>query len=184
LRWLPHFLTLLRLVSSPILAWLLLHSRFETGLVVVAIAGLTDWLDGYAARRLGATGQLGVVLDPLADKVLLVTLFLVLAAIHLIPLWVLLMVIGRDAVIAVGALLLRIFRNARKFVPSYMGKVSTFFQITLVLLVLVYASFPYEWFLLLKDAALVLCVIFTILSWLDYVRLGIRMTKRPPPHSA
>lgn len=172
------------MLSSPILVWLLLQSRFKTALAVVAIAGLTDWFDGYAARRLGETGQLGVVLDPLADKVLLVTLFLALGAVHLISLWVLLMVLGRDAVILVGALLLRIFRNARGFAPTYLGKVSTFFQIMLVLLVLVEASFPNEWFLLLQNSAIVLCAIFTLLSGLDYVRLGIQMTKRAPPHSA
>jgi cardiolipin synthase len=181
LRWLPHFLTALRLLASPLLVWLLLESRFEAALVVVGIAGATDWFDGYAARRLGVTGQLGVVFDPLADKVLLVTLFLALGAIHLVPLWLLLMVLGRDAVIVVGALLLRLFRNARQFIPTFLGKVSTFFQITLVLLVLIEASFPNEWFLLLENSAVVLCVIFTVLSWLEYLGLGIRMTKATAP---
>ena len=75
MRWLPNALTFLRLGSSPILVWLLLEYRYREALVLVLIAGLTDWLDGYAARRLGTGGKTGVVLDPLADKALLVTLF-------------------------------------------------------------------------------------------------------------
>jgi cardiolipin synthase (CMP-forming) len=179
LRWLPHFLTLLRFAASPIVALLLYRAEFRAALLVALVAGLTDWFDGYTARKLGATGRLGTILDPLADKTLLVTLFFVLGLLRMIPLWLLAIAVGRDLVIVGGAVLLRIFRNRRNFVPSWVGKVSTFFQIVLVLLVLIQASFPNPFVVLLRDAAVVLTTIFTLISWFDYVRLGIQMTRSP-----
>jgi cardiolipin synthase (CMP-forming) len=118
LRQLPHLLTLARLVCSPLIAWLILHARFREALAVTVFAGLTDWFDGFAARRLGATGGLGAILDPLADKLLLLTLFLALAIAGLISTLLLFLVLGRDLVIVLGALLIRLFRIVRQFLPS------------------------------------------------------------------
>jgi cardiolipin synthase len=179
LRWLPDLLTSLRLLATPALAWLILASRLRDALLLTVFAGLTDWLDGYAARRLGATGKLGAVLDPLADKVLLVVLFVVLTVVGLIPEWLLVLVLARDVVIVLGALALRLWRGRRKFMPTLLGKISTFFQIMLVLHVMLYAVFPNELFSLLKSAAVVLATIFTCLSGADYVRHGWRMAANP-----
>jgi cardiolipin synthase (CMP-forming) len=178
LRQLPHLLTSIRLVASPFLAWLLLQFRFREALAAVLVAGLTDWFDGFAARRLHVSGRLGVILDPIADKTLLVTLFLTIAYIGLVPVWLVWLVVGRDLMIAIGVLLLRMLRNIRKFFPSTLGKISTFFQIVLVLLVLVHASFPYETLLGLQNVTLLLCALFTALSGLDYIRRGLKMSKR------
>lgn len=177
LRQIPHLLTVFRLLASPVLAWLIVESRFREALALLVLAGVTDWLDGFAARRLGVTGHLGAILDPLADKVLLVTLFVVLTTARLIPWPLLILVIGRDLVIVAGAFLLRLFRGAREFAPSLLGKISTFFQIMLVFHVLLFAVFPNELFSLLKDAALALTAIFTALSGLDYLRTGRRMAQ-------
>lgn len=175
MRLLPHLLTASRLLASPVIVWLLVERRFKLALAVVLLAGVTDWLDGYAARRLGVSGKFGVVLDPLADKVMLVTVFLTLGFIHLIPAWMILVVVVRDLVIVVGALLLRIYRNIQKFRPSLSGKVSTFFQVMLVLLVLVYAAYPLTLLYWLAETALVLAAFFTVLSGGLYVRKGILM---------
>lgn len=183
LRLLPNAITLVRLFLAPVIAWLILQGRFREALALVVLAGLTDWLDGFLARRLDVTGKLGIVLDPLADKVLLVTLFIVLTAARLIPFWLLALVMGRDLVIVGGALLLRLFRDIHRFPPSTMGKVSTFFQIVFVLMVLLYAAYPYQILLWLRTLALGLTALFTLLSWIDYVRLGIRLTVRQPASS-
>lgn len=181
LRWLPNAFTIARFLASPLLAWLLIRHEFRLGLALVALAGVTDWLDGFTARKLGVTGKLGVVLDPLADKTLLVTLFLALGVLRLVPWWMLALAIGRDLVIVVGSLLLRIFRNRRRFIPTILGKISTFFQIVFVLLVLIRAAAPgYVWLLWLETTSLVLTAVFTALSGLDYVRKGIEMTRQPP----
>lgn len=175
MRLLPHLLTASRLLASPVIVWLLVEHRFKLALAVVLLAGVTDWLDGYAARRLGVSGKFGVVLDPLADKVMLVTLFLTLGFIHLIPAWMLVLVIVRDLVIVSGSLLLRMYRDIRRFRPSISGKVSTFFQVVLALLVLIYAAYPLNVLYWLAETALVLAAFFTVLSGSLYVRKGILM---------
>ncbi len=119
--------------------------------------------------------------DPIADKVLLVTLFIVLAIIHLVPLWMFALVIGRDVVIVVGAFLVRTLRGIKQFVPTFLGKVSTFFQIMLVLLAVCAEAFPNRILLDLREAALILSALFTFLSGADYVRIGILMARRRHP---
>ncbi len=178
IRHLPNLITGLRLALSPLLAGLLRYHRFPEALYLVVFAGATDWLDGYAARKLGVSGKTGIIFDPLADKALLVTLFLALAYIRLIPLWLLWLVIGRDVVIVAGAILLRIFRKVQRFSPSIIGKVSTFFQIVFVLLVLLLATFPVRVFLWLEITALLLTTLFTALSGIGYIRKGIQLTMR------
>jgi cardiolipin synthase len=174
---LPHLLTLLRFVAAPFVAWLLLRFRFREALAAALVAGLTDWFDGFAARRLHLSGRIGVILDPLADKTLLVTLFLTIGYIGLVPAWLIYLVIGRDVMILAGALALRLLRGIREFLPSTLGKVSTFFQILLVLLVLVHASFRYDILLWLQNIALLLCALFTAGSGLDYIRRGVQLSR-------
>ena len=173
MRHLPNLLTLLRLFAAPFLAWLIVEGSYRSAIALVAFAGVTDWFDGFTARKLGVAGRSGVILDPLADKVLLVTLFFALAYAGLLPLWLLGLVMGRDLVIVTGALLLRMLRNVRKFVPSMLGKVSTFFQIVFVLLVLLWAAWPLRLLAVLKMLSLILTTIFTAWSGVGYVRLGV-----------
>lgn len=177
MRWLPNALTLLRLGSAPVLVFLLFQYRYREALALALVAGLTDWFDGYIARRLGTDRTVGIVLDPLADKALLVTLFVALGLLRLIPLWMLVLAIGRDLIIVGGALLLRMFRGTRRFLPSLAGKVSTFFQILLVLLVLMVAAFPHPVLRWLSDVALWLAAFFTCVSGVDYIQRGIRMAR-------
>ncbi len=179
MRWVPDALTITRFAASPVLAWMLVKGEFRIALAVVLFAGLTDWFDGYTARLLGVTGKMGALLDPLADKTLLVTLFLSLGLLRMIPLWAFALTIGRDLIIVGGSVLLRIFRNRRKFVPSIPGKISTFFQIVYVLLVLIRSAFFYQWLLWLETSALILTAIFTTISGADYIHRGIVMTRLP-----
>jgi len=175
---LPDLLSFTRLLASPFIVWLLIGHQYQIALLLTLVAGLTDWLDGYAARRLGVSGQFGVVLDPLADKIMLVIVFVGLGVLGLIPMWMLVLAIARDLVIVTGALLLRIFRNARKFRPVFIGKVSTFFQIVLVLLTLIYAAYPLGVFDWLTRIALFSSAFFTTWSGATYIRKGILMARR------
>lgn len=177
---LPNLISLARLMAAPFVAWLLYKGSFRTALFVLVLAGVSDWLDGYAARKLGMSNRIGIILDPLADKVLMVVAFVSMGLLRLIPLWLFALVVVRDLVIVTGALLLRMLRNRREFVPSALGKVSTFFQIVLAVLALLYAAFPYETIEWLKVTGVILTAIFTLLSGLDYVRQGIEMARLPP----
>jgi cardiolipin synthase len=189
LLWLPNFISLLRLMAAPFVAWLLYTASYRAALFVLLAAGVSDWVDGYAARRLRAhespgtnkaLPRLGVILDPLADKALLVVVFVAMGLLGLLPFWLFVLVVVRDLVIVTGSLLLRILRNRREFVPSTIGKVSTFFQIVVALLAVVQAAFPNPFILWLKNTGVLLTAIFTLLSGLDYVGQGIQMARLPP----
>ncbi len=179
MRHLPNIVTCIRLAAAPFVAWLVADGLYRQALIVVVVAGLSDWLDGFSARKLNASGKTGVILDPMADKILLVVLFVQLALSNLIPVWMLALAVTRDVVIVLGALLIRMVRNVRRFFPSIWGKVSTFFQIVLILMVLLEAAFPREILYALQQTALFLSAFFTALSGVDYVRRGIEMLSRP-----
>ena len=121
---------------APYVFYLMWAREFRAVLVWFAIAGLTDAADGFAARKLNAASPLGAYLDPIADKALLSGAFLVLALSHAIPVWLAILVLGRDAAIllfAAGAMLFT--KTRRSFPPSMWGKISTVVQICFVLAV-------------------------------------------------
>lgn len=172
-------ISLLRLLSAPLLGWLVIEHRFGLALGATLIAGATDWLDGWAARHWNHPSRVGLYLDPLADKVMLVTLFLCCGPAGLIPAWLVWLVMGRDAVILVGALLVRLVKGPKPLLPLIVGKVSTFFQILSVLMVLVHGVLAFEWVRVLKDLALAETAFFTGYSGLAYIRKGIEMAHEP-----
>lgn len=141
-------------------------------------AGFTDWIDGYVARRLGAMSKAGTYLDPAADKLLLVTAFVSLGLIGLIPAWLIILVVIRDLVIVVGVALLWKLRGRTEFAPLLSGKLSTAFQIFTVLAVLVGTAFPFKGASILRDAGVAGTLLFTVVSGVNYVRKGIKMASR------
>ena len=177
MRLVPNALTLFRLAAAPFLAWLLLSRAFRPALFLALIAGLSDWFDGFTARRLGVTGRTGAVLDPAADKTLLVTLFLVLGVTGRIPVWMVALAVARDVVIVTGVFLLWALRGIRHFSPAPLGKISTFFQILLVLLTLVCAAYPNGLHAVVVRISLLLSAVFTVLSGADYVRRGFMLAR-------
>jgi cardiolipin synthase (CMP-forming) len=149
---LPNLLTMFRMVLIPVFVSLLFYQRFVWALVVFLLAGVTDGLDGLFARRFDQKSQLGTILDPIADKLLLVTSFIVLSMPSIspqpmprhfpIPFWVTAAVISRDIFIIVGAAAINIVTGFRSFRPSWLGKVNTAVQILAIAAILVAASRP------------------------------------------
>ncbi|HSE20955.1 MAG TPA: CDP-alcohol phosphatidyltransferase family protein [Pyrinomonadaceae bacterium] len=149
----PNLLTVFRMVLIPVFVSLLFYQRFVLALIVFIGAGITDGLDGLLARRFNQKSQLGTILDPIADKLMLVTSFIVLSmkAVfpqplppHLpVPFWVTVAVISRDVFILVGAAAINIVTGFRGFRPSWLGKVNTTVQIVAIALIMVAASIPY-----------------------------------------
>lgn len=129
LRHLPNAITLARIALVAPLVWLIANRRFEAALVVVAVAGASDALDGLLAKRFGWRSWLGGVLDPLADKVLLVACFVSLDLAGAIPDWLMWLVVGRDLVIAVGATAYHFLIGRVVPQPSVLSKITTFMQI-------------------------------------------------------
>jgi cardiolipin synthase len=180
LSQLPNLVTCLRLLLAPALAYLIIRNQYGQACIALLLAGLTDWLDGWLARKMRLSSKTGVILDPTADKIMLVFLFVSMTFAGLTPVWLFGLILGRDLVIVIGSLLLRLFREVHSFRPSLSGKVSTFFQIIYLLLALLGAALPSAIVQSLTRLALALTALFTTISGFGYVRLGIRLTRRLP----
>jgi cardiolipin synthase (CMP-forming) len=149
----PNLLTVFRMVLIPVFVSLLFYQRFVIALAVFIMAGVTDGLDGLLARRFNQKSQLGTILDPIADKLMLVTAFVVLSMrsvfpqpvpSHLpIPFWVTVAVISRDVFILVGAAAINVVTGFRGFRPSMLGKINTVIQIAAIGIIMFAASVPY-----------------------------------------
>jgi cardiolipin synthase len=137
---LPNILTLLRILLVPAILLLLARGGYGPALWLVLVAGVTDFLDGYIARRFNLTTHLGAVLDPLADKVLVVCSVVVLAWLDRVPWWLALAIVGRDLVILAGAGAWYRKAGHLRMEPTLLSKINTFVQVALVNLVIAHAA--------------------------------------------
>lgn len=181
---LPNILTVIRMVLIPVFVSMLFYERFGWALGVFVVAGVTDGLDGLLARRFNQKSQLGTILDPIADKLLLVTAFIVLSLPSIIPqpmprhfpvpFWVTAAVISRDVFIVVGSAAINIVTGFRSFRPSWLGKINTVVQIVAVVAILTAAHFPSISGYLLPS---VYTTVFTsaLVSGLHYVFFAARL---------
>ena len=142
IRATPNLLTLLRLFAIPFLVINLLGHHNGVALALFVLAGVSDALDGQIARRWGQSTTLGQYLDPIADKLLLSTLFLTVTHMRLVPQYVTVLVFARDLGILLISTLLFMTHTMRDFRPSLLGKLNTLLQLATVLLVLVEAVHP------------------------------------------
>lgn len=164
----PNLLTFLRLFIVPFLLLAVLDARYRVALGLFVAAGLSDALDGLAARLLRQQTQLGQYLDPVADKLLLSTLFLVLTYQHLIPLRVTVLVFSRDLGILLVACLLYITLGTREFQPSILGKASTCVQIIALVSVMVCQFYGPSPLKLLRSVMLKATALLAIVSAMHY----------------
>lgn len=179
LRSMPNLLTIGRICLAPFLVAAVLESRFRSGFILFVVAGITDALDGTLARILKQRTILGQYLDPVADKLLLSTLFLVLTHMNLIPVRVTALVFGRDLGILVVAAILYTAVGRREFKPSIFGKANTVAQVIAVAAVLLRQVDADHWVQLLRNIALDTTVVLTIASGLHYAWLVTRRTGSP-----
>ena len=168
---LPNFLTLCRIGSIPVFLIFLTRQRYTEALFVFAAAAVTDGLDGAVARWFDSRTELGAFLDPFADKLMLVSAFVVLTIDGDLPGYLLSVVLIRDIVIVVGYLMISFFTGERVPVrPSYLGKLSTFMQLACVIAVLAGAGnyWPSEF-----NALLIATVAVTAASFIHYMYRGL-----------
>lgn len=137
LRQIPNLLTILRILLIIPFAWCVLDQQYAYALLIFFIAGLSDGVDGFLARQFGWKSRFGAIADPLADKLLLMTAYVVLAWTAHIPLWLAVLVLGRDLVIVVGALIYHFCISHYEIKPSLWGKACTLVQIVFALAVLI-----------------------------------------------
>jgi cardiolipin synthase (CMP-forming) len=175
----PNLLTLARICLAPFLVSAILEDRYGLSFVLFLAAGLTDALDGTLARWLKQRTMLGQYLDPVADKLLLSTLFLVLMYQGLIPARVTVMVFGRDVGILVVAAILYAATGRREFKPSIFGKANTFAQVAAVAAVLLLEVYPAPWVSKVRMAALGATMVLTVVSGLHYAWVVSRRVNTP-----
>jgi cardiolipin synthase (CMP-forming) len=164
----PNLLTLLRICLAPFLVAAILEGRYALSFSLFVAAGLTDALDGTLARMLQQRTMLGQYLDPVADKLLLSTLFVVLMHMGLIPVTVTVLVFGRDVGILVVAAILYAATGRREFSPSLLGKANTFVQVSAVAAVLLHQLVAAQWVAEVRMLALDATMLLTVVSGLHY----------------
>lgn len=167
----PNQLTLLRMAFLPFIVNKLLEHHFKGALILTLLAGLSDGLDGLLARRLHQQTLLGQYLDPIADKLLLSTTFLVLSVVDLIPWKYTVLVFSRDVCILLVSGVLYTIAGLRDFRPSIFGKANTFAQVAAVLFVMLFQIHGVHWVWVGRRLFLNATFLFTILSALHYVYL-------------
>ena len=133
----PNLLTLARIAAVPVLILFLYEGRYGAALAVFVLAGITDGLDGWIAKRFKCVTRLGSILDPLADKILIVSTYVMLVLAGDLPFWLILLIGFRDLGIIAGVLVLNTLNGHVQMQPSLLSKVNTFLQISLVILVMV-----------------------------------------------
>ncbi|HEV2115147.1 MAG TPA: CDP-diacylglycerol--glycerol-3-phosphate 3-phosphatidyltransferase [Terriglobales bacterium] len=182
--YVPNQLTLLRMVFLPLIVLSLLGGHNEWALGLFVAAGITDFFDGQLARRLHQQTTLGQYLDPVADKMLLSTMFLVLSVLHRIPWKFTVVVFGRDISILIVSAVLYITANLRDFRPSVFGKANTTSQVLAVFLVLLLPVYQAEWIYIARFIALWATFVFTIISGVHYAFLGAQRLHKAQQHSS
>ncbi|ACD66233.1 MAG TPA: CDP-alcohol phosphatidyltransferase family protein [Sulfurihydrogenibium sp.] len=174
---LPNLLTLLRIILVPVFITFLWYNMPLFALITFAIAGLTDAVDGYLARKYNQETQLGKILDPIADKTLLVSAFVFIFNSDLFikfPFWFILLAISRDIYILAGSFLIYLIKGSLRVRPSFFGKMTTFLQIFTVIYTLISNVFPNLYNHLFYESALIITFIVMVLSLLTYTYDGIK----------
>lgn len=168
----PNGLTILRILCVPVFVNMIIYERFGYALVIFLIAALTDGLDGLIARMTNQRSRFGTYLDPLADKVLLVSAFVTLSVFQLVPIWLATIVVSRDLIVAFGTLLLHLLDVEIDITPSWLGKFTTVAQIGYVVIIVAIVSFSWPDEFLAPVALFVGLV--TMVSGFLYIFRGVR----------
>ncbi len=172
----PNFLTVFRIVLVPVIVILLIQGQYTKALTCFIIAGVTDGLDGMLARRLNQTTVVGAFLDPLADKILIVSLFVTLAVIGIIPGWLAVLVISRDCIILGGVLVLTLMSIHLQIRPSFVSKINTTLQLITLGFALLMKVNGMETYL--SGVFVFVCwstAAFTVVSGADYLWKGMKL---------
>lgn len=174
---LANSITLFRILIIPVFIILLLNHKPYLPFLLFSLAFATDGLDGMVARIQKQKTKLGSILDPLADKLLLASAFIVLAIIKLIPLWAVIVVFGRDLILVTGWYIIYISKRISTAIPTMLGKAATVSQMTVVFLVLLYTSgylAEGKWFMV-RPLLLSIMMAFTVVSGMEYILRGMRI---------
>lgn len=168
LRFIPNGLCIARMLLLPPVVWLLVQEEFALTLWIFAFAAASDGLDGFLAKRFGWTSQLGKVLDPLADKILLVGVFVTLAFTGLVPIWLAATAVARDVIITAGALSYYALYGYPHGQPTVISKLNTLCQVSFLLTIIAARALAQSWQTAITILG-ALVLVTTVVSGMDYV---------------
>jgi cardiolipin synthase len=176
LRQIPNLICVVRILLVPPIVWLLLEGRYALALALIVVAGVSDAIDGFLARRFDWRTRLGGLLDPAADKLLVASVFVTMSWLGFIPWWLTLVVLGRDVLIVGGVLAHQLWFAPVDGDPTRVSKINTTVQISFMALTLVHAWLGWPaliWLKVLGGALLATVVI----SAIQYVVLGLKQVR-------
>ncbi len=169
----PNTITIIRAILIPFFVDLMIYGYYRPAMYVFLVACVTDALDGLIARLTNTQTELGAFLDPVADKLLIVSSFITLAVLGLVPIWLVIIVVSRDIILTLGSLVIYFTGHSLRIKPSPTGKVTTVMQLLVVTLTLVFMAYgmttQYLWTAYWVTAAL------TIASGTQYVMQGMKI---------
>ncbi len=170
----PNTITMIRILMVPLFVSALLYGRYMTALILFGFATITDFLDGLIARTTGQKTPLGAFLDPLADKAILITSFIIFAYLKWIPKWLVITVISRDLILILGWVLLYIVYGTAKVEVLYLGKAAIASQFILIVYTLTSINFGNH-VPQLPIEAFVVVGLLTAVSGIQYIYKGLRL---------
>jgi cardiolipin synthase len=177
----PNQITLLRLGFLPFFLILISYEHYRWALLVQVLAGLSDGIDGLLARSLNQRSSLGAYLDPIADKLLLSSSFVILAFKQKLAWWLTIIVLSRDVLLLIVAVVIILIAGYRPFPPSVLGKFTTAFQIILVFAIVLAAAFPSPGLTLLNRVLVYVVTALTVISGFHYsITIAGRLSSSPP----
>lgn len=165
----PNLITVGRAVLVPVVFWLLITGRMQTAFFVFVVAGISDALDGFLAKRFGWKTELGAYLDPLADKFLIVSIFIALGVLGELPSWLVIAVVSRDILIIIAVIVSWLLANPVRIRPLIVSKANTAVQIMLAATVLADAGFDLG-LATLRSLLVWLTAALTVVSLAAYIR--------------
>ena len=170
---LPNLITIGRILLVPVVVWAIASREMQVAFLVFLIAGVSDAVDGFLAKRLGMTSELGAHLDPLADKVLIVSIYIALGITEAIPRWIVILVVSRDILIVGGVMLAWFLGKPIRVKPVLVSKLNTVAQIVFACLVLASLAFGVA-FEMVQGAIMATVAALTLASVGFYVREWVR----------
>ena len=140
----PNIITLGRIILVPVIVWAIASNQMEIAFAVFVIAGVSDAVDGFLAKRFNMTSELGALLDPLADKALLVSIYVALGIWGAVPRWIVILVVSRDIMIVAAVIVSWVFDKPVPIKPSMVSKLNTVAQVAFAALVLAALAFDFQ----------------------------------------
>ena len=176
--YLPNILSLIRIIVVPLILWLLIRDLFIISAITITIVGLTDFFDGYLARKYNSESLVGFYLDVIADKVLIITIYVILVVKLLLPVYLIILILSREALIFGAYLFKLVFDLKFDLKPILISKINTFLQITLIIFVCFLAINQFNQLgeaMFIRNCLIVLVTITTIVSSLIYIIVWLKV---------